>query len=182
MAFTAPDLPSTYAEAVSGPNKKDWQEAMNKEILSIRENRTWNEVKDTGQRTVKCRWVYARKANGLFKARLVAKGFTQREGFDYHETFAPVAKVETLRFLLAEIISLRYHLHQMDVVTAFLYGTLQEEIYMTLPEGYDTAGKVAHLLKSLYGLKQSPRQWYIKLSTFLLELGFQRSKADDVTG
>lgn len=179
MAFTAPDLPSTYAEAVSGPNKKDWQEAMDTEMSSIQENKTWNEVKNTGQRTVKCKWVYARKASGLFKARLVAKGFTQREGCDYQETFAPVAKVETLRFLLAEVISLGYHLHQMDVVTAFLYGSLKEEIYMTLPEGYDTAGKIARLLKSLYGLKQSPRQWYAKLSAFLLGLGFQRSRADE---
>ena len=92
----------------------------------------------------------------MFKARLVAKGFTQRGGYGYHETFAPVAKVETLRFLLAQIIGLRYKLHQMDVVTAFLHGKLDEEIYMHLPEGYATAGKVTHLLKSLYRLKQSP--------------------------
>ena len=90
----------------------------------------------------------------------MAKGFTQREGYDYHETFAPVAKVEALRFLLAEIISLGYHLHQMDVVTAFLNGTLKEEIFMSLPEGYETSGEVAHLLKSLYGLKQSPAMVY----------------------
>ena len=76
MAFTAPDLTETYAEAVSGPNKKDWQEAMNREMSSIQENKTWNKVDDISQSTVKCKWVYARKANGLFKARLVAKGFT----------------------------------------------------------------------------------------------------------
>lgn len=67
----------------------------------------------------------------------------------------------------------------MDVITAFLNRTLKEEIFMSLPEGYETSGKVAHLLKSLYRLKQSPRQWYIKLSTFLMELGFQRSKASE---
>ena len=179
MAFTAPDLPETYEEAVSGLNAKDWQIAMDKEMGSILENNTWDEVRNTGQRAVKCKWVYARKADGMFKARLVAKGFSQREGYDYHETFAPVAKVETLRFLLAQIIGLGYKLHQMDVVTAFLHGKLEEEIYMHLPEGYATPGKVAHLLKSLYGLKQSPRQWYAELSKFLLDLGFTRSKADE---
>jgi hypothetical protein len=108
----------------------------------------------------------------------VVKGFTQEYGVDYTETFAPVTKFSTLRALFSLVTFHDLELQQMDVVTAFLNGDLEEEIFMELPEGYQQKGMVYRVLKSLYGLKQSSRQWYQKLDNFLISLGFKRSAAD----
>ena len=148
-------------------------------MSSIHENKTWKLVKDTGQRTVGTQWVFTRKQNGLYKARLVAKGYTQRKGHDYDETFAPVAKIQTFRLLLSLAFRMGWEIHQMDVITAFLNGILEEEVYMELPEGYEKAGWIVQLLRSLYGLKQSPRRWYSELNSFLIQVGFVRSLADE---
>ena len=98
-----------------------------------------------------------------FKARLVVKGFTQREGIDFNELFSPVLKHNFIWALLALVTFHDYELVQLDVKTAFLHGELEEEIYMSQPEGFKVLGRedqVCQLKKSLYGLKQSPRQWY----------------------
>ena len=117
-----------------------------------------------------------------YKARLVARGFSQRPGIDYFETFAPVAKFTTLRILLMLAASADWEIHQMDVKTAFLYGDLEEEIYMELPEGIGIDNKdfVCKLQKSLYGLKQAPRVWNQKLHAFLTSknLKLVRTEAD----
>ena len=89
----AHDLPRTADQALSGLDKLEWKQAMDREMASIHENKTWRVVQNKGQRTVKCRWVFTRKSDGSYKARIVAKGFSQRPGFDFHETFAPVAKI-----------------------------------------------------------------------------------------
>jgi hypothetical protein len=108
---------------------------------------------------------YQAKANGSverYKVRLVAKGFTQAYGIDYEETFAPVAKMNSIRVLLSMAANLNWHLHQFDVKNAFLYEDLKEEVYMEIPPGLESsssAGKVFKL-KALYGLKQSPRAWF----------------------
>uniref|UniRef100_A0A2N9EEB8 CCHC-type domain-containing protein n=1 Tax=Fagus sylvatica TaxID=28930 RepID=A0A2N9EEB8_FAGSY len=116
-----------------------------------------------------------------FKARLVAKGFRQREGIDYFDTYAPVARITSIRVLIALASIYKLVVHQMDVKTAFLNGDLDEEVYMDQPEGFVLPGnekKVYKLVKSLYGLKQAPKQWHEKFDTVILANGFKHNGAD----
>jgi hypothetical protein len=116
-----------------------------------------------------------------YKARLVAKGFTQKEGEDYFDTYSPVARLTTIRLLIALAASYGLHIHQMDVRTTFLNGELEEEIYMEQPDGFVVKGqesKVCRLLKSLYGLKQAPTQWHEKFDQTLTFVGFVANEAD----
>jgi len=110
----------------------------------------------------------------------VIGGDHQVEGFDFHETFVPVAKMTSVRCFLAVTVAKGWELHQLDVNNAFLYGSLEEEVYMKLPPRFKCPGgnKVCRLKKSLYGLRQAPRQWFAKLSSKLSEYGFVRSYAD----
>ena len=140
-----------------------------------------------GKRAVGCKWVFKKK-DGIqgvederFKARLVAKGYSQKEGIDYDEVFSPVVKHSSIRVLLALVASHDLELEQLDVKTAFLHGELEETIYMVQPEGFRIEGKEDHvcrLKKSLYGLKQSPRQWYKRFDRFMLSNGYSRSSYD----
>ena len=112
---------------------------------------------------------------------MVAKGYSQVEGIDFGEIFSPVSKLTSIRFLLSIAVAFDLEVEQMDVKTMFLHGDLEEEIYMKQPEGFIVKGKnelVCKLKKSLYGLKQSPRMWYQKFDTYILGLGFVRSKVD----
>ena len=137
-----------------------------------------------GASVVDCRWLYKLKneMEGLrYKARLVAKGFTQQEGVDYTEIFAPVVKFTTVRLMLALCAHFNWELKQMDVKTAFLHGDLDKPIYMKQPEGFvdpKFPNHVCLLKKALYGLKQSPRQWNIKFNNCMHKLGFVRSTFD----
>ena len=111
------------------------------------------------------------------KARLVAKGYNQEEGIDYEETYAPVARLEAVRLLLAYLSMNRFKLHQMDVKSAFLNGYIDEEVYVSQPPGFEDHKHPNHvfkLKKALYGLKQAPRQWYERLSSFLLSHSYER--------
>jgi hypothetical protein len=137
-----------------------------------------------GRRALGCHWVFDVKYHSdgtvdRFKARLVVQGNTQLYGIDYQEVFAPVARYESMRLLLALSTVLDLHLHQMDVSTAFLNGVLRESIYMRQPMGFHNGSKlVCKLEKSLYGLKQAPRIWYEVINSFLNDLGFSRCKKD----
>jgi hypothetical protein len=115
------------------------------------------------------------------KSRLVAQGFSQKEGIDYEETFAPVARLEAIRILLAFSMAKGFKLHQMDVKSAFLNGVLEEEVYVRQPPGFESekyTHRVYKLRKALYGLKQVPRAWYGRLRGFLFERGFDMGKVD----
>ena len=171
---------------MSAPDAEFWQRAMIEEMTSLRANNTWTLVKlPPGRKAIKVKWVYKTKthADGTlerYKARLVAKGFMQREGIDFTEVFAPVSKHTTLRALLSFVVADDLHLSQLDIKTAFLNGDLDEEIYMEQPPGFEEGdpGTVCLLHKSLYGLRQAPRAWHIKLTSELEKLGFKASSVD----
>ena len=115
------------------------------------------------------------------KARLVAQGYSQEERIDFEETFAPVARLEAIRILLAFVVSQSVKLFQMDVKSAFLNGFIKEEVYVKQPPGFEDhkySDHVFKLTKALYDLKQAPRVWYEHLSSFLLQNNFKRGKVD----
>ena len=178
--------PRTYKEAMSLPDSELWKIAIANELASMSKTEAFEETeRPDNRKIVGSRWVFTKKrgADGRverYKARLVAQGFTQVEGIDYEETFAPVVKWPSIRILLALAADLDLEVDHMDVVTAFLNGVLKEEVYLEPPEGYQTSrpGMVLRLRKSLYGLKQSPRSWYEKAKTELNELGFRNCPSD----
>ncbi|KAM0024789.1 putative RNA-directed DNA polymerase [Helianthus debilis subsp. tardiflorus] len=159
---------------------------MTKEIKALEENGTWTlQELPAGKKAIDSKWVYKvkYKPNGeveRYKARLVAKGYTQLEGVDYHDTFAPVAKLVTMRTLLALAVKKDWFIQQLDVNNAFLHGDLEEEVYMKIPQGFQSEAEtlVCPLRKSIYGLKQASRNWYHKFTGALLEMGYKQSVAD----
>lgn len=175
------DEPNTLEQARRSPDAAEWEQAVAEELRSMQEHQVFD-VCDLppGHKTIKSRFVFKRKLGPdgtvvRYKARLVAKGFTQVPGVDFDDTFAPVARMTSIRALLALAHTEDYAVHQVDVKTAFLYGDLDEELYLEPPKGcvpQDQEGKVWRLKKSLYGLRQSPRQWNLKLDSFLRTIGF----------
>ena len=136
------------------------------------------------RKVITCKWVFRKKeglsaAEGIkYKARVVARGFNQREGVDYNEIFSPVVRHTSIRVLLAMVAHQDLELEQLDVKTAFLHGELEEEIYMSQPDCFQVPGKENHvcrLKKSLYGLKQSPRQWYKRFDSYMVQFGYNKS-------
>jgi hypothetical protein len=162
--------PKGYWEVVNRPNGQLWTEAVDKELDSLDRAGTWDVVdKVEGGKEVGSKWVFkvkrlADRSINKFKARRVAQGFTQCPGFDFDETYAPVVDFDSLRLLLAITAVQRWHPQGVDVKSAFLYGDLEEEIYMTLPDGRREKGKIARLRKCIYGLKQSSQKWYERLT------------------
>lgn len=176
--------PVTIEEAQERDDWPQWQEAIQSEYTSLIKNKTWS-VCDlpVDRKAITNKWVFKlkRKADGRvdkYKARLVARGFTQKFGFDYSETYAPVAKLVTLKVLLAVANHRDMHIHQMDVKSAFLNGELTEDIYMELPEGFKQNNKVCKLNKALYGLKQASRAWNEKFNDFMIRNGFKQCNSD----
>jgi len=159
---------------------------MKEEILALEHNKTWSITSlPTGSTPIGCKWVYKlkRRVDGSIKrhkAHLVAKGYTQLEGMNYLDTFAIVAKLSTIRFILAVATSKNWILKQLDVNNAFLHGDLHETIYMSLPLDLHTKNnnQVCLLHKSLYGMKQASRQWYTRLSSFLHKHSFKQTTVD----
>ncbi|CAH9050716.1 unnamed protein product [Cuscuta europaea] len=161
-----------------------WKKAMNDEMEALQKNHTWEWVTlPPGKKTVGCRWIYNVKLDSdgninRYKARLVAKGYTQKYGIDYGDTFAPVAKINTIRILLSIAANEDGSLRQFDVKNVFLNGHLDEEVYMDPPPDIYRNGKVCKLKRALYRLKLSPRAWFGRFSTFMKKSGYKQSDAD----
>ncbi|CAL1387753.1 unnamed protein product [Linum trigynum] len=178
---TISDDPTTFEEAVQ--NEK-WRKAMQQEMISIEKNDTWILVTlPAGVTPIGVKWIFKTKLKedgslDKFKARLVAKGYAQKHGIDYTEVFAPVARWDTIRTLLALAAYHGFPVYQLDVKSAFLHGELTEEVYIEQPQGFEVKGeeqKVYKLKKALYGLKQAPRAWYSRIEAYFLKSGFERS-------
>ncbi|GJS16808.1 putative ribonuclease H-like domain-containing protein [Tanacetum coccineum] len=176
--------PKKVIHALKDPS---WIEAMQEELLQFKLQEVWTLVDlPNGKRAIGSKWVFRNKKDerGIVirnKARLVAQGYTQEEGIDYDEVFAPVARIEAIRLFLAYASFKDFVVYQMDVKSAFLYGKIEEEVYVCQPPGFedpDFPDRVYKVEKALYGLHQAPRAWYETLSTYLLDNGFQRGKID----
>jgi hypothetical protein len=161
---------------------------MHEELENFVRNQVWELVEPPPNcKPIGTKWVWKNKEgeNGELvrnKSRLVAQGYSQQEGIDYEETFAPVACLEAIRILLAFSVAKGFKLYQIDVKSAFLNGFLEEEVYVKKPPGFESAEfpyKVYRLRKALYGLKQAPRVWYGRLTGFLFSKGFQMDKVDN---
>ncbi|KAG8482499.1 hypothetical protein CXB51_024054 [Gossypium anomalum] len=180
--------PSNYSEVVSCEDSEKWMFAMQEEMESLHKNRTWDLVKlPKVKKAIRCKWVFKKKEGTLgveeprYKARLVAKGYSQIPGVDFTDVFSPVVKHSSIRALLGIVAMHDLELEQLDVKTAFLHGELEEDIYMQQPEGFIVSEKedyICLLRKSLYGLKQSPRQWYKRFDSFMASHDFKRSSLD----
>jgi hypothetical protein len=161
--------------------------AMLDELKAIEDNATWTLTDlPAGHRPIGLKWVFKTKRDEAsvvvkHKARLVAKGYVQREGVDFDEVYAPVARLDSVRVLVAIAAQQKWQVHHLDVKSAFLNGDLQEEVYVTQPPGFERdgeKGKVYRLHKALYGLRQAPRAWNHKLDATLKELGFSSSPSE----
>jgi len=179
------DVPNSFDEIQYRDDKSSWEEAINTELNAHKINNTWTITKrPENKNIVDSRWVFSVKYNELgnpirYKARLVARGFTQKYQIDYEETFAPVARISSFRFILSLVIQYNLKVHQMDVKTAFLNGTLKEEIYMRLPQGIScNSDNVCKLNKAIYGLKQAARCWFEVFEQALKECEFVNSSVD----
>ncbi|GJR38664.1 putative ribonuclease H-like domain-containing protein [Tanacetum coccineum] len=182
--FLSQEEPKNISQALQD---ESWVEAMQEELLQFKLQKVWVLVDlPYGKKVIGTKWVFRNKRDERSivvknKARLVAQGFRQEEGIDYDEVFAPVARIEAIRLFLAFASYMGFTVYQMDVKSAFLYGTIREEVYVQQPPGFvDPAhpNKVYKVIKALYGLHQAPRAWYETLSSFLLENGFRRGTID----
>ncbi|CAI7799931.1 unnamed protein product, partial [Closterium sp. NIES-54] len=184
----APDIPTpqSYAEAIEGPYSSQWHSAMDAEMASWKSTGTYvDEVPPPGANIVSGMWIFRMKRPPgsplVFKARYVARGFRQRQGVDYFQTFSPTPKMTTLRVLLHVAARRDYELHSLDFSTAFLHGSLHEEIWLCRPPGLTGSFPPAtqwSLRRPVYGLRQAPREWHDTLRTTLAALGFAPSTAD----
>lgn len=180
------NIPKNYEQAISCPERERWKTAMDVEIASIYGAKTFVlQQKPSHIQPIKCGWVYTIKYGSdgnisKYKARLVAKGYSQKKGIDYEETFAPVAKIKSIRAIIALSASKGWKIYQDDVPSAFLKGNLKEDVWMEQPPGYSDgiATNYCHLKRTLYGLKQSPREWNEVVNKFMLNQRFTKAIAD----
>ncbi|CAI7749825.1 unnamed protein product [Closterium sp. NIES-54] len=184
----APDIPTprSYAEAIDGPYSSQWKSAMDAEMASWKSTGTYvDEVPPPGANIVSGMWIFRVKlppgSPPAFKVRYVARGISQRQGVDYFHTISSTPKITTLRVLLHVAAQRDYELHSLDFSTAFLKGSLHEEIWLHRPPGFTgsfPAGTQWSLRRPVYGLRQAPREWHDTLRTTLAALGFAPSTAD----
>jgi hypothetical protein len=183
-SFVSEKEPKTIDEALKD---SDWIIAMQDELNNFKRNQVWELVeRPKGHNVIGTKWVFKNKQDeeGYIvrnKARLVAQGYTQVEGLDFGKTYAPVARLEAIRILLAYACAHNIKLYQMDVKSAFLNGYINELVFVEQPPGFEDDKKPNHvykLKKALYGSKQAPRAWYERLRDFLLSKGFKIGKVD----
>jgi hypothetical protein len=176
--------PTCFEEAIQ---KKEWADAMIEEYQSIINNDVWEIVpRPKSKDVVSSKWLFKIKhaTDGSiekYKAIFVARGFSQKEGIDYEETFTPVARYTSIKTIIAFAAKMKWKLHQMDVKTTFLNGVIEEEVYIEKLQGFeveDMKSHVCRLKKASYRLKQDPRAWYGHIDSFLMSLGFTKSKVD----
>jgi hypothetical protein len=176
--------PTTFEEAVK---REQWKESMAEEHQSIMRNEVWEIVPIPKEKSVvTSKWVYkikhaADRSMDKYKARFVARGFSQKEGEDYDETFAPVARYTSIKTIISLAASMGWNLHQMDVKTVSLNEAIEEEVYIEQPQGFEVHSRDTHvcrLKKALCGLKQAPRAWYTRMDNYLTRLGFSKSHED----
>jgi hypothetical protein len=180
------DTPSTYKEAINSENSEKWKISMNEELNSLKKMKVFKKIEELPRNSpiVGSKWVYKIKINPKgelekFKSRLVAKGYTQTYGIDYFETFSPVVRYETLRYLFTYALQNDLDIDVTDINTAFLYAELNEEVYMRLPEGCDDlSNNVVKLGKAIYGTKQAANNWNSTLKLKLIKANFDQSQAD----
>jgi Reverse transcriptase (RNA-dependent DNA polymerase) len=162
--------------------QKEWKAACCEELESLRRRKVFELVDPPKDRKIiRNRWVFDLKSDGRKKARLVAKGFSQIEGVDYDEIFLPVVRFETVWMMIALAALKKWHIQELDVKTTFLYGELDEELYMEQPEGFKVKGqegKVMRLKRAIYGLKQAALAWWKALDKSMSQLGFTRLLSD----
>ncbi|CAI7890025.1 unnamed protein product [Closterium sp. NIES-54] len=178
--------PRSYAEAIAGECSSQWQTAMDAEMASWKSTGTYvDEVPPSGANIVDDMWIFREKrppgSPPAFKAHCVARGFSQRQGVEFFQTFSPTPKMTTLRVLLHVSAQRDYELHSLDFSTAFLQGSLHEEIWLRRPPGFTGSfptGTQWSLQRPVYGLRQAPREWHDTLRTTLAALGFAPSSAD----
>ena len=184
MTFFTNSDPVKYEEAVK--NSK-WRIAMDEEIKSIEKNQTRHLVAlSAGAKKIGVKWIYKTKLNELgevdkYKARLVVKGYTQEHGIDYTGVFAPVARMDTVRMIIAFASQKGWKLHRLYVKSVFLHGELKEDIFVEQPRGYGKRGSehmVYKLKKALYGLKQASRAWFSRIEFYFIKEGFESSSSE----
>ena len=174
VCYNTTGMPQTVAEALARPDAAAWQRALDDEIASFQEHQVMTGLdQKPNAALLDLRVVFDIKQDGRYKARIVAKGFKQREGINYDETYSPTVNMTTVRTLMALATYQHYHVHQVDVKTAFLHAPLDEDIYIRVPRGLE-AGlggcEYAKLNKAVYGLKQASRAWYLELDKYLRDI------------
>ncbi len=182
--------PEDYQDAIKSSDSEEWQKAINEEYDAHTRCETWKLVKRSSlpknTKVIKARWVNRKKSEAKgkirYRSRLVAKGFADKNYYDRTEIYAPVARLSDVRFILATAAKFKLKLHQLDVKTAFLNGTLEKPVYMEMPDGLcEYLGKsrefkgeyVCKLKRALYGLKVSPKRWFVKFKATMVKLGFE---------
>ena len=181
-------IPQHYRQALCHPDREKWQQAIRAELDAMKEQSVFiPSILPSGRKSIGCRWVFDVKRDAAgnivkFKARLVIQGFSQEFGKDYYDTFSPTVKTKSIKFLLAIAAQDDLEIQQLDFKTAFLNASLDEEIFMKFPDGYDKPEgnyDCLKLDKALYGLKQAPRAWWLQLDQFLINLGYKATPLDE---
>lgn len=170
------DIPTSFEEAIKD---EEWKKAIDKELQALKNLETWEETKlPQGKKLIETRWIFKQKDDGVKKARLVVRGYQQKKD-DFEIMYSPVARLTTVRMMISKAVQSNMIIHQLDIPTAFLNGTVKSEIYIKTPEGLKTnKDTVLKLKRSLYGLTESPKCWNERIDNFLKEKGFNRSGYD----